>query len=493
MGEALPNFEADKPREECGVYGMWLNEAGHEAVRAGEIQPYQMLYDALNSQVNRGHQNTGGAASVDGIAFDRITGKGAAKDAITANLLDRLPPNPRFTLGHNRYTTTGGEDGAQPVQFSTNRGDLVFAGNGEFSNYGELISMQTGSEELPSDHWVWGSILADLLDSSTATLDTAMTTASTFSKGAYSIVAMHDKTMVAMRDPHGVRPLYWGRLRDHGIVTASELPTLRLIGIEAEDIREVMPGEKIVVDDSGVQNKRYAIAKPAFCGLEGVYLSKPDDPAIHEMRVRAGEILARHAPVENADLVVPVLGSARVASKAYAEALGIELDVSAIVKKEGAKRNFIDDADKRDLTKKPKHHIRPNRLVGKIVVIADDSIVRGDTLDYLVPRVAAVAEEVHVRSFSPPIVDLCNLGVNLKTQSELLAHRETAEETIERWGGKRGNVKSLAYLSLEGLRSAIGKEICDGCFGGSYPAQEVAVWPGILSHRPSNGSIVKSL
>lgn len=374
------------------------------------------------------------------------------------------------------------------MQFSTDSGEMVAVGNGEFSNHSELATM--AKSEQPSDHWVWGSIVADSIDDRHATLAGAMIESALYSEGGYSIIGMHRGSMDMMRDPHGVRPLHYARFNDWGWVAASEKPTLETFGIPEQEIQEVRPGEIVSINQYGLVRLQYAETEPAYCALEDVYLSSAADRDVYLRRYRSGQILAEEAPVANADVVVPILGSALVASEGYARALGIPLDKSAITKKDGAKRNFIDDPENRDLTKAPKHTLNLEALRDKVVVIGDDSVVRGDTLEGIVRPIAQVAREVHIRIFSPPIVDTCNMGVAIKSHGELIANRQSRQEFMANLNEGRGTVVSYEHLSLQGMKRAFEKGLCTGCFGGQYPSPIVRraspgyTVPILLSAKP---------
>lgn len=490
MTEVLLDMEYDRPGEECGVLGVWLNEGGHEAVRSTEIQLHHLAYNALVSQKNRGQQNSGLAASEDGYKFKRVVGEGNPEEAFDNGArLAALPPHPRFILGHNRYTTTGGRLGAQPMQFATDSGEMVAVGNGEFSNHQQLT--QLAKTDQPSDHWVWGSIVADSIDQSHASLAGAMIESAFYSEGGYSIIGMHHGNMVMMRDPHGIRPLHYAPFSTWGWVAASEKPTLEVFGIPSQEISEVLPGELVAINQHGLSKLQYAEAEPAYCSLEDVYLSSADDEEVCARRYRSGEILAREAPVTNADVVVPILGSALAASEGYAHALGLPLDKSVIKKNKGVGRNFIDDPENRDLVKAPKHTLDLEAVRNKRVVVTDDSVVRGDTLEGIVRPIARVAKEVYIRVFSPPVVETCNLGVAIKSQEELIANRMSRQEFMARLDEDTGTVVSYEHLSLAGMQRAFNRGLCGGCFGGQYPspnvrrfAHDIAV-PLVLSEKPS--------
>jgi len=460
----------DRPREECGVLGIRYNERGHEAVLHGEIDPYQIAYTALVSQANRGRQNTGLASSVDGKFFDIVTGEGGPEKAFNdGEDLKKLPFAPKYLVGHNRYTTVGGANGAQPVHFPTDFGDMVLAGNGEFSNH-EDLSEEARPYDWPSDYWMWGSRVADEIDGG-FTLAGAMIRMASISEGAYSIAGMHDQNMVLMRDPHGVRPLFYGRIGEYGWASASETPTLEKVGVDIFDIREVPHGEVIVIDDKGPTSLKYAEAELAFCSMEKIYLSSILDKRVRAERHGSGFIMAEESPVE-ADLVLPIMGSALMAAAGFADALDIHLDIEAIAKKRGASRNFMEYMKlMRDLKKNPKHILTIDHLEDKRVVVVDDSVFRGDTLKGLLDPIIDVAAETHIRIASPRITKTCDKGVAIKTPEELIFNQISERAFVESLGTKK-KVASYHHLSMGGLIKAYGRELCTDCFtDGLWPVK----------------------
>lgn len=464
-------WEYDRPGEECGNVAMWFNERGHDAIRQGEIDPYELLYDALLQQANRGKQNTGAGASIDGINFDVVTGVGKPEIALEeGRKLDELPQGARYFLGHNRYTTLGGQNGAQPVYFHTRTGDMVLVGNGEFSNHRDLA---IGREDLPSDYWVWGSRVADEIDTG-FTMAAAMMRTARISEGAYSIVGMHNSNMVLMRDPHGIRPLHFGPMADKGWASASEKPTLEKMGVPAHHIKEVGHGEIVIVNDEGITNLRYADTDLALCALEKIYISRILDPTIRDERYQSGVILAEEAPAD-ADVVVPIMGSAEIGSRGFGDALGIPVDTGVIVKKPGVNRNYMElTPEERDLIANPKHDHFLERIEGKRVVVGEDSVLRGDTMRGNIAPITEVADVVDIRVFSPTITNICNLGVAHKKRMELIFNRMSRDAFVESLLSAQAatpNIRSYEHLSLEGLVRAYGKDLCTGCFtGGQYPA-----------------------
>ncbi len=469
--------EFDRPGEECGVFGLWLTEEGMHALHDDGISPRDLTYQALISQVNRGQQNTGLATSVDGKTIQVVTGHGSPDKAFDNGAkLTSLPEYARYWIGHNRYTTVGGELGAQPVHMTVNSGSHVAQViNGQFVNHRQLAHEWRHTDK-PSDSWVHGAIIADEIDAGW-TLPGALIDTTEIAKGAFSIVAFHNGEMVGMRDPHGMRPLVLGELRDYGWVLASETPTLEAVG--ADFMRRVKPGELVTFSDKGLNSIRYAEVKPAFCALEGIYLSRPEHGQTRGKRYLSGKILAAEAPVHRSEdtIVVPILGSAAAGAAGYADTLDIPL-VDA-VKKTKEDRAFMASGDRQAVVA-GKLAIDLDAIRNKTVVLVDDSMVRGDTCEVVAQQVAQVAAEVHVRILSPPVVDRCFHGVDLKTKEELIANRSTREDFRAKIGAA-----SLEYLSLKGLRKAFGKNLCTGCFTGEYPTEV----PVELQHTEKSATV----
>jgi amidophosphoribosyltransferase len=473
-----------KPREECGVLGIWLSEAGeaqlhNEGIELevdGELQRIHSIVDlgyiALKRQAHRGRQNTGMAVSVDGSNIQVIRGKGGPEEAFeNGALLQALPRRARFLVAQNRYTTNGGPEGAQPVTF----GDFALAVNGEFTNHSELAERGTRGDQ-PSDSWVHGSLVADDLDAG-FTLPGALIESTDIAQGAYSITAMHRGNMVGMRDPRGIRPLVFGPLRDWGHVFASETPTMAAIGASYD--RTVKHGELVTVSDKGLQSIKYANLTQQYCALEGIYLSDAEHLSVRPKRYRSGLILAQESPVPNADVVIPILGSAQMAAAGYADGLGIPyVDILRKIKQV---RAFMASGDRKEVARSKlavdmdklrgvfnelfeQDDIDLDRLKEMVAVVVDDTIVRGDTGEVVCEMLSPYFKEVHLRIASPEIVDNCDLGVDLKDKGALSANRMTAEEYCLQNG-----IASLAHLSMRGLHKAYGKKLCTGCFGGKYP------------------------
>lgn len=452
----------DKPRDECGVIGIFLTLEGEQALYQQGRDMRQLLYDGLKAQHHRGHQNTGAGVSIDGESMAVIYGAGRPEKAFNdGEAMLTLPPRGRFGIGHNRYTTSGGADGAQPVKFKTERGDFVLAHNGNFYNQTRLVrEAVTSTDELPSDSWVHGSVVADYIDQKW-TAPGALIKSSKLSEGAFSFTAFNDHEIVGMRDPRGMRPLVLGRLGTYGWMLASETPTLK--AVDAQFVREIQPGELVVINSADeISSIQYAQTDPRSCVMEGVYLSSPDHLDTGQKRYASGRYLAREAPVE-ADMVVPILGTAKDAANGYAHELKLKY-VEAITKIKDV-RSFMAAAEE-----SRKHMVRGklafdlDAMRDKKVVIIEDSAVRGNTLEVVCEILAPVVDELHIRIASPAFKGQCFYGVDIATNEELIMNRMSQNDFRRMIGAN-----SLEYLSMTGLKAAFGDDICTGCLDGNYP------------------------
>jgi amidophosphoribosyltransferase len=295
-------------------------------------------------------------------------------------------------------------------------------------------------------------------------------------EGAYSLVALHDDGIIGARDPLGVRPLVLGRLGDT-LILASETCALDIIG--AELVRDVQPGEIVLIDKDGLRSLfPFKRLERRFCIFEYVYFSRPDSTldgkAVYEVRKRIGEELARESPAP-ADVVVPVPDSGVPAAIGFAQAAGLPFELG-IIRNHYVGRTFIEPTDNiRHLGVRLKHNANRGTLVGKSVVLVDDSIVRGTTSTKIVDMVrSAGAREVHMRIASPPTTHSCYYGVDTPERHKLLAAQHTLDEMARLIG-----VDSLAFLSMDGLYRAVGEtardtrrpQYCDACFSGDYPTR----------------------
>lgn len=447
----------DRPTEACGVFGMTNNR---DAAR--------LAYLGLQKLQHRG-QESAGIVSTDGRKFFSHLGMGLVSDVFKRSDLDALLG--LTAIGHVRYATAGSSTlaNAQPIVVTTARGPLAIGHNGNLTNAQTLKSRlehQGAIFQTTSDTEV---VLHLIARSARRTLEEALRESFQQVQGAYSIVMLTPRTLYAVRDPWGVRPLHLGRLNGSWVV-ASETCAFDIVG--ARFVREVKPGEILAIDRRGPRTVGTIPGKAlAHCVFELVYFSRPDSQiygtSVYQARREMGRQLAREAPVK-ADIVVAVPDSASVAAIGYAEALGLPLEIG-LLRSHYVGRTFIEPRQSiRDFGAKMKYAVVPEVVRGQRVVLVDDSIVRGTTSRKLVRMVReAGAREIHMRISSPPIVGPCFYGIDTPKRRELVASRWSVERIRDFLG-----VKSLVYLSLEGMLKATGKKpssFCTACFTNRYP------------------------
>lgn len=457
-------FDDDKLREECGVFGIY----GHDDAAAHTVL-------GLHALQHRG-QEAAGVVAFDGERFHSqhalgLVGDHLSSEGVIATLIGDS------AIGHNRYSTSGGTvlRNVQPLFAELSGGGFAIGHNGNLTNALTLRKMlikkgaifQSTSDTEVIIHLVATSPYPRLVDRLIDALRQV--------HGAYSLVILTQKKLIGVRDPMGIRPLVLGEL-DGGIpLLASETCAFDIIG--GRFIREVEPGEMIVITDEGMESIRPFRPVPARpCIFENIYFSRPDsltgDTSIYEIRKRIGAELSREDPIE-ADLVVPVPDSGTPAAIGYSQASGLPFELG-IIRNHYVGRTFIEPSNSiRHLGVKLKHNANRAEIEGKRVVLVDDSIVRGTTSIKIVEMIrAAGAAEVHMRVASPPTAHSCFYGVDTPEKEQLLASRMSVEEMAKEIG-----VDSLAFLSMEGLYRAVGEtarseitpQYCDACFTGEYP------------------------
>lgn len=455
----------DKFHEECGVFGI------HSYPDAAALTTL-----GLHSLQHRG-QEAAGIVTCDGSQFYAERHIGLIGDNFTKpKVIRRLPGN--SAIGHNRYATTGdgGLRNVQPFFADFSGGGFALAHNGNLTNASHVrrelqrrgaIFQSTSDTEVVL-HLIATSEKQSLVDKIIDALGQI--------EGAYSLVAMSAKKMIGCRDPLGVRPLVLGDL-DGSFVFASETCALDIIG--ARFVRDIKPGELVVVTSSGLESHFPFETPPSrFCVFEYVYFARPDSQLqgqdVYAVRKAIGKELAREAPVD-ADLVVPVPDSGTPAAIGFAQAAQLPFELG-IIRNHYVGRTFIAPTDNiRHMGVKLKHNTNKRLLEGKRVVLVDDSIVRGTTSQKIVAMVRdAGAKEVHMRIASPPTMSGCFYGVDTPDKQKLLASRMTLEEMADFI-----RVDSLAFLSIDGLYRAAGEanrnadqpQFCDACFTGEYPTR----------------------
>ena len=448
----------DKPQEECGVLGIWS---------AKPLDVAGLLHLGLLALQHRGQEAAGMAVSN---GQDLVVEKdlGLVNQVFDEVRLARLRlPGARIGIAHTRYSTTGSNlrFNAQPLTVRSNKGVLAIAHNGNFVNakpirdrlLGEGAVFQTTTDTEVMVNLIAKKAHLPLVEATLEAMRELM--------GGFSVVLMDRKTLLALRDKNGVRPLVIGRLEE-GYVFASEPPVLNLLG--AEFLRDVRPGELVYVEDGELRSLQALPPEPTPCAFEWIYFARPDSTLdgveSYAARVRMGVELFREAPAE-ADLVVPVPDSGIGAAVGYAQASGLPLEFG-LYKNPYAGRTFIQPTQEmREF--KTRMKLSPTSAVrGKRVVLVDDSIVRGTTSRHIVKMLKeAGALEVHMRISSPPIRFPCYYGIDTAARKELIAAEKSLEEIRAYIGAD-----SLAFLSEEGVRRAIGGSVCLACFNGRYPA-----------------------
>ena len=449
----------EHPQEECGVLGIY---APREDVA-------RMAFFGLYALQHRG-QEAAGIAVADGRGIHMHKDSGLVSQVFSPERIASLKGD--FALGHVRYSTTGSSalSNAQPFLIETQYGPIAVAHNGNLVNAAELRAgmLRNGMGfSSSSDSEVITMMLAGAPG---ANWFERIKNAMQRWQGAYSLVVLTRDQLFAVRDPWGIRPLTVGMLPTGGHAVASESGALRSLGCQA--IREVRPGEVIMLTNTAlsVAQALPPAAQTALCTFEHIYFSRPDSfwdgRSVHQVRQRLGQQLAEEAPAV-ADVVVPVPDSSIPAAIGYAARSGIPYN-DGFIKNRYIGRTFIEPTDSlRKMGVMLKYNVIFENVLDRRVVLIDDSIVRGNTTGPLVRLLReAGAREVHLRITCPPIRHPCFMGVDMGTYDELLAHRHTLEEIRQISGAD-----SLAYLSLEGMKKAIGREegYCDACFTGVYP------------------------
>ncbi|MDF2368081.1 amidophosphoribosyltransferase [Sneathiella sp.] len=460
-------FDDDKLHEECGVFGIY----GHSEAAA-------LAALGLHALQHRG-QEAAGIVSHDGKHFHSHKAMGKVGDNFsTEEVINSLKGS--AALGHNRYATTGGTvlRNVQPIFADLANGGLAVAHNGNLTNASTLHRRLVQEGSIFQSTMDTEVIIHLVANSKKTRIVDCLVDAMSKITGAYSLVALTSKKMIGMRDPHGVRPLVLGKLENAYILT-SESCALDIIG--AEFIRDVSPGEVIVVDDSGISSHFPFSAPPKrFCIFEHIYFSRPDSVvegrSVYDVRKAIGRQLALENSVE-ADLIIPVPDSGTPAAIGYAEESGIPFDLG-IIRNHYVGRTFIEPTDQiRHLGVKLKHNANRALINGKRVILVDDSIVRGTTSTKIVQMVReAGATEVHMRIASPPTTHSCFYGVDTPSRAKLLAAQYELDEMCAFIGAD-----SLNFISLDGLYKAMGEEgrnnkqpqYCDACFTGDYPIELV--------------------
>lgn len=448
----------------CGVFGIFEHP-----------EAANLTYLGLHALQHRG-QESAGVVSNDGGTLHGVRAMGQVRDIFSREVLHQLPG--RTAIGHVRYTTSGGSiaKNIQPLWAQYRSGSVAVAHNGN------LVNDQVLRDELEGEGAIFSSlsdtevVLQLMARSRERGIVEQLAEALCRVQGAYSMVLTTEDKLIAVRDPHGFRPLVLGRTVPVGDqagawVVASETCAFDLI--QAERVRDIEPGEILVIDAQGLHSSRLPRAPRRSCVFEHVYFARPDsvidEVSVYEARIAMGRQLAVDHPVD-ADFVIPVPDSGVVAALGYSHKSGIPFQMG-LIRNHYVGRTFIEPSDSiRSFGVRLKLNAVPTLLDGKRLVVVDDSIVRGTTSRKIVRLLrAAGAKEVHVRISSPPVSGPCYYGIDTPTRAELVASRQSVREIAQLI-----EADTLGYLSAEGLRRAVRGEggtqrFCDACFTNDYP------------------------
>ena len=479
--EGIDEGHDDHLHEECGVFGVYGSDDASVLTALG-----------LHALQHRG-QEASGIVTFDGKAFHAHRAFGHVGDNFDANSAHMASLVGHTAIGHNRYSTSGNTNALLEIQpFSSELafGGFALAHNGNLTNAARLRAslVETGSLfQSSSDTEIIVHLVArSHQESVTDRLIDALKQI----EGAYSLVCVADDMMIGMRDPHGVRPLVLGK-REETFVLASETCALDIVG--AEYVRDLEPGEMVIIDKDGISSQKpFSAVSPRFCVFEYIYFARPDSVlesrGVYHARKAIGSELAAESSVD-ADIVIPVPDSGVPAALGYAEASGLAFELG-IVRNHYIGRTFIQPTQQgRTDSVKLKHNANPAAVAGKRIILVDDSIVRGTTSRKIVAMMrAAGAAEVHMRIASPPTMNPCFYGVDTPDKDQLIASKMSIEDIATEIG-----VDSLAFISVDGLYRALGEvkrnkdtpQFCDACFTGDYP---IGLASGISNRRVSHGN-----
>jgi amidophosphoribosyltransferase len=458
--ETMLQQNSSRPREECGVCGVY-----------GHPDAAKLTYFGLYALQHRG-QESAGIVVTDQKSINEHKAMGLVSEIFTEDILQKL--NGEISVGHVRYSTTGSSNpaNAQPFTATHKRTHMAVAHNGNLVNIRELKA------ELEEQ----GSIFQSTMDSEIIVhlmaryshLGLEESLKKTFSqiKGAFSMLLMTQEKIIAFRDPNGFRPLCLGKLANGSYILASETCALDLV--EAKYIRDITPGEILIIDSNGMKSiMPEKKSKCSYCIFEHVYFARPDSDIfgfnVYSSRKRMGEIMAREFPIKG-DFVMPFPDSGNYAAIGFSQASGIPLEMG-VIRNHYVGRTFIQPSQSmRDFAVRVKLNPVRSFLKGKKVIIIEDSIIRGTTGRSRVKSLRAVgAEEVHMLVSCPPHRFPCFYGIDFPSKGQLIAAKKSIEETRDFLG-----LDSLHYLSIDGLVEATGHphdDFCLACFNGEYPVE----------------------
>ncbi|MEA1975473.1 MAG: amidophosphoribosyltransferase [Bacillota bacterium] len=453
-------MNADKLKDECGVVGIYSKDRD-------EIS--KMLYYGLISLQHRG-QESAGIAVKDNKEIKYYKEMGLVKEVFSEEILNSLKGE--IGIGHVRYSTTGESfvSNAQPLVVHYKGGKIALAHNGNLIN---AIKIRDELEDK-------GSIFQTSIDSEVIAnliarnykygIKESLIKSFELLKGSFALVIIYEDKLIGARDPKGIRPLSIGKL-DGDYILSSETCNFDILG--ADFVRDVEPGEIVIIDDNGIESVKYADEKKALCSFEYVYFARPDSNIdgvnVYKARVNAGKILAKESFVE-ADIVAAVPDSGTPAAIGFSQESGIPYDI-ALIKNKYMGRTFINPDQKlRELGVRLKLNVAKENIKGKRIVLVDDSIVRGTTSKRIIRMLRkAGAKEVHFRISSPPVKYSCYFGIDTPSKKHLVGAMMTTDEICKEIGAD-----SLAYISIEGLVESIGMgkdNLCTACFNGEYPME----------------------
>lgn len=453
----------NKLNEECGVFGIYNKETSDVALQA---------YIALYALQHRGQESCGIVVNDKGV-FSYHKDLGLVPEVFSKSHLEKLGTG-NIAIGHVRYSTTGNSNrsNAQPLVVRHIKGPMAIAHNGNLVNARELreqYELKGGIFHNTNDTEVISYAITEqrLIQPS---IEQAVEQAMYKFKGAYSLVIMSPSKLIAVRDPNGFRPLSMGKCKDGSIVFASE--TCALDSIEAEFVRDLLPGEIVIVDSEEVRSiKTHCGKKSAMCVFEYVYFARPDSViegvSVQKARQRAGRFLWKEHPIE-ADVVIGVPDSGLDAALGFSNASGIPYGVG-FIKNRYVGRTFIQPSQsQRSNSVKIKLNVVKDVVKGKRVILIDDSIVRGTTSARIVSLLReSGAKEIHMRISSPPFTNPCYFGTDIDSKDKLIACKMSIDEIAKHIGAD-----TLGYLSVEGVKNIAADAscgFCDGCFTGDYP------------------------
>jgi amidophosphoribosyltransferase len=447
----------------CGVIGIF-----------GHPEASKLAYLGLHALQHRG-QESAGIVSSDGQQLHWVREMGHVREIFTQERLRLLPGS--SAIGHVRYSTTGDSvsKNAQPLAVNYAKGSIAVAHNGN------LVDAANVRASLEADGSIFQStsdteiILHLLARSKQCDLPSRIADALRSVHGAYSLAFLSESMMIAVRDPLGIRPLSLGRHKKNGWVVASETCAFELI--DAEFIRDIEPGEMLVIDKEGARTLRpFLTEDPRRCVFEWIYFARPDSSIAGQSVYAARENMGRRLAIEHpipADIVIPVPDSGTAAAIGYARESGIPFD-QGLIRSHYVGRTFIEPSESiRHFGVKLKLSPVRDVIVGKRVVVVDDSIVRGTTSGKIIGMIrSAGAREVHLRISSPPTIGPCYYGIDTPDRNKLIASSHTVDE-VRRFVG----ADTLGYLSLAGLHASLSnvltqhehRGLCDGCFSNNYP------------------------